>query len=543
MKKILFKWRSVFAAALALSFTLQSCLKDNFDFDKLTGTEWNPNIAVPLVYASMGVYDILAHTDSSDIFVIDPTTGFIALVYEGEIFSFDASQIVQMPDQSAPTQSISLTAGEITTLATGSVTTTSSSTYTYTSTSGVEIDSVQLKAGILKVDLTSDFPHSGSLTVTLPSFKKSGLVFVGTIPINYNGSFVSASQSFDLTGYTADMTTTGTPNQFPIQYTLTLNNSGNTTTTANKISITPSFNSFKFSKVFGDFGQQSVAVEKDSILIRIFNNAIDGTFQLVDPKIRFNISNSFGFPVILEIPTRKTINLNTGVEKQLTFNSSMIYPFKINGPTLSQLGQTVTTNLTIDKSNSNITELITPTPKYFVYEANAKIDPVLPSGRHFLTDSSLMKVYTEIELPLEGYAYGFTIADTLNFEFGENVQEVESVLLRINIKNGFPVNVKMQLVFLDENYNPLDSLFAKGFEEIMLPGQVDATGKVIAPTSKISDVVFDQARVPNLLNARHVVVKGEAESLEGTTGKVVKIYDTYKLDVKLGLQVQGSIKL
>ena len=81
LKSSIGKWIAVYA----LIFFASSCKK--LEFDKIAQTAWNPNLAIPLAYADFGVYDILARQDSTDLVVIDPSTGAIALVYKGEIAS------------------------------------------------------------------------------------------------------------------------------------------------------------------------------------------------------------------------------------------------------------------------------------------------------------------------------------------------------------------------------------------------------------------------------------------------------------------------
>lgn len=548
MKRSYIKWCVKTIAALTfVSVILQSCLKDNFDFDKLASTEWNPDVAIPLVYASLGVYDILARTENSDLIVIDPTNGLMALVYQGELFSFNASQIIELPDQSLA-RSIQLTSAEVTSFTTsGTVTKQDDFVRSYTLVAGIKIDSMALKSGMVNFLINSDFMHSGSINIKIPSFIKNGVSFNVTVPINYTGSPVNINQAYDVTGYSLDMTNGGTSfNQIPVEYTLTLSyTSSNPVTSANQISIEQTFANWQFSKVFGDFGQQTISVDRDSVDIKLFTNSLGGYFELVNPKLKFLITNSFGFPVDVEFTTLESVNQNTGAVTPILL-PGFPNPFAINYPSISQIGDSVTTSLTIDKTNSNIVSVITPTPKFLVHEIKAVSNPSGSSSTtNFLTDNSKFGIKSELELPMEGFAYGFNIIDTLPFEFGENIQEIESILLRIIMTNGFPINVRMQLYFTDENYNLLDSLMDLSNNSIMLSGQINSDGRVVLPTQKITDIPYSQNRMPALLNAKYVIVKGESESFKGniTPPTIVKIYDNYKLDVRLGLKIQGKFKI
>src|SRR3954471_1592093 len=91
---------SVFALVLII-FMVSSCIKDNFEFDKLAQTEWNPSLAAPLVHSSLSVQDILTKNDKSGVISVD-SNHFCSIVYEGNLFSILASDLVKMPDQIIP---------------------------------------------------------------------------------------------------------------------------------------------------------------------------------------------------------------------------------------------------------------------------------------------------------------------------------------------------------------------------------------------------------------------------------------------------------
>jgi hypothetical protein len=153
-----------------------------------------------------------------------------------------------------------------------------------------------------------------------------------------------------------------------------------------------------------------------------------------------------------------------------------------------------------------------------------------------------MHIRAELELPLIGFAYGMTFVDTIPFEFGDNVEEIESVLFRSIITNGFPFKSTIQIYFADSNYVVLDSLYAPN-TEIIQSGITNNDGRVIQKTEKLTDVTFTQNRMPNVLNAKHVIIKAIGESLNGTNNQISKIYEDYTIQVRLSLKVNGKVKL
>jgi hypothetical protein len=298
-KSILLLASFFFAAAMIFSF--QSCIKDNFKFDKLAQTEYSPSIAIPLVYSSLTIQDLVTQGDHNGLIIVG-SDKFCTLVYKGNLFSLEASDLLQLPDQQQPVYSASLSPAEIAAL-TAAGTVTSSYTQTVNFTSGInspQIDSMNLKTGSLNINLNSDFRFSGQVKITIPTAKKGGVVFSKTLPINYSGSIpVFASAVYDLSGYTFDMTSGGTTyNQFAVNYDVTLTGAGVPPTTANSISITQSLNSMKYGKLFGDIGQLALSPNQDTVGLSIFKNALGiGTFTLVDPSVKVTITNSYGVPI------------------------------------------------------------------------------------------------------------------------------------------------------------------------------------------------------------------------------------------------------
>ncbi len=534
MKKVLF-------VALLSAIVFYGCKKGRYDFNKLASTEWKPSIAAPAINSTLTVYDVLAHTDSNDIVIIDSLSGLVSLVYKGNLYSYDPSNILVLSNQNANT-SITLTGAQQSTLSgSGTVTVTSTQTINYNAGSA-NLDSIILKAGTLGFTINSSFQHNGSVTISIPALKKNGVPYSQTFSFTYSGTPVTLSANTNMQDYHLDLTQGGnTTNTFDINYSLTLNYiSGNST--AGSFDITTGMNNWDFYSVFGDFGNVQIASDIDSILVKIFNSAITGTFELTDPKLNLYVHNSLGVPAEVTFNTLQSVNINTG---QITpiINQGFANPWQINAPTVAQIGSEVVTKMTIDKNNSNITTIITPTPKYVIVQSDAAANPSsMPAQYNFMTDTGKMHIRAELELPLIGWAYGMTFVDTLPFEFGDNIKEIESVLFRSIITNGFPFKTNIQIYFADSNYVLLDSLYAPN-TEIIQSGITNNDGRVIQKTEKLTDVTFTQNRMPNVLNSKYVIIRAVGESLNGTNNQISKIYEDYTIQVRLSLKVNGKYKL
>lgn len=531
----------VLLALLPLLFIV-SCAKDNFELDKLAQTEWNPNIAAPLVYSSLSIQDILTEKDTNSLIQVG-SDKFCTLIYEGNLFTYVASDLIQLPDQNSPPYTASLSAAQAAALAPIGATVTFSNSQTISFNSGstnAKIDSIKFKDGDFKFVVNSDFQNNGSLSISIPSAKKNGVAFSKTVPISFSGIIpVVVNVSEDLTGYTFDMTKGGTTyNQFDINFSVTLIGNGTAPTTSKTISVTQSIEGMKFQKLFGDIGQQQLSPNKDTVELSVFTNSLTGSFTFDDPRIKVVISNSYGVPIqgnIIQFDAYKPPSSSYPI-------TGYPNPLPVLSPNMSQMGQTKVDSFMLDKNNSNVASVFSNLPSSLIYQVNSTTNPSGPTTSNFVLDTSKFKVDLEVEFPLHGTAIGFTMVDTVPFEFDEAVENIEWILLRTYNNNGFPLEVDLQAYFVDTNYVLLDSLFK--IKPVLASGFIDNTGKVIAPKSSSQDCKFYKPQLTKLEKARFIVIHAIANTAKNSNGVQipVKIYADYKLDVKIGAQVQLSTK-
>lgn len=534
-----FLTKSLGYIACASIFLFTSCNK--FEFDKIAKGAWNPNLAVPIAHSSFGVYDILALQDSTDLVVIDPNTGAIALVYKGEILTIDAGQLVNIQDKN---ESLNLNLTELNAPPipsfNASVTSNNSQNFVFDAGQS-ELHNLTFKTGALDINVSTDLAHDVTCVVTFPDLIKNGNAVSAAVSLDYTGSTPqNRNATINLTEAFADFTMGNTTfNELEAIIETTITGTGQPINNSESITIDFAFTNLDFKNAEGYFGQNNLGISGDSVLLKLFQNANNGYFELVDPKITFFAENSFGFPIQMGFSNLKTVNVNTGAEVLLSGFPSV---FNINSA--NAIGQTTVSQLELNTTNTtNLSNLVSSVPKYFVYSANAQSNPngnVPPLN--FISENSQMKIRTEVELPLEGFAYGFELKDTVDFNFNEDVSQLESVMFRLNIDNGFPVELKSQIIFLDDNYSPVFTAFNTP-ESVVLPAQVDNAGKVNQRVKKITDINLTQVQIAQLPSVKYILINAVSQTLNGPSGQIIKLFDDYTLDLKLGLQVQGKIDL
>lgn len=517
-----------------------SCKK--LDLKKLASTEWNPDLAIPLAHSVFDVYDVFAHTDHNDIVVIDPNSGLIALVYKSNITSIDGEQIVTVSDYTS-TKNISLASmgGVPAPSFSSTLTHSESEDFTFNFDNGAQIKEFKFDNGNFDLSISSSFQHPIILTISIPSLTKNGNPFSKTINVSpASGGNSTAISTEDLTGYIADFTlNNSTTNKIQINYAVTLAGNGNAITNSDNLAINSSFNSMKMDYAKGYFGQQVLNLNQDSILLKIYQTTQEGIFNLVDPKVRFFIQNSFGMPITLNLNQVQSINTHTGQVLNLLGYSQQI---NLNVPTI--IGDSALTTVQFDKNNTqNIVQVVSPAPKYFSFNANALTNPSGNLGvDNFISKKSRVNITSEVELPLHGLAYNFKMRDTTKFTSPSEAQYIKKIMFRLIVVNGFPINVFSKLRFLDENYQ---EVFVLTDEQKMLveAALVNANGEVTQSVKKITDLYLTESQIALLDQVKNLELYAEANTKDFANGQNVKIFDYYKLDLRLGVQFETKVNI
>ncbi len=196
----------------------------------------------------------------------------------------------------------------------------------------------------------------------------------------------------------------------------------------------------------------------------------------------------------------------------------------------------------IDNSpvSPNIKTIVDGKRNYLVTDFDPTINPSgLPSANEVLSDGHF-SIEKELELPLKGLAFNFTIQDTFDFQFGQDVDKIKEALFRIAIINGFPVDGNVQLFFTDGDYHILDSLLYNQDQKIILAAPTDANGKSIGKTPKTTDVMVNGARMALLKTGAKIIIRARVASANDGI-KNVKIFSSDEIDIKLGMQVKLAV--
>jgi hypothetical protein len=272
----------------------------------------------------------------------------------------------------------------------------------------------------------------------------------------------------------------------------------------------------------------------------VFENSTSGNITWADPRLRAYFYNSFGVPMAMNITT-----LNGKSPDGSIFPITGLGPIvNINAPTLAGDVALTQFNLTKSTPGSNIDVVAANRPEFIFYEVAGSTNPAGPAS-NFVLDTSKVRLDMEIELPFYGTASNFTVADTIKLVASDStiqandIEEIQSLLFRLYVNNGFPAQGYVQIYFLDStNTNRIDSLIV-GDNTLFKQAILDGSGRVTQKVERTLDIQITRPQLESLVDkgVRNLLVVSKVESNDMGATTVI-IFQGYHMDVKLGMMVE-----
>jgi len=531
---------------MLLLIHMASCIKsEDFDFNKLAQLEWNPKMAVPLVSSELSMMDMIKQTGDSSNFEID-NQGFVTLVYKDRLFTIKPMADFVIPPSSF---SISHTFTALEAAAIGSGTPFSipfQQDIKLTPADSIRIDSLIYGKGDLTLTISGNVTNNGSIALSIPDAKKNGVALNATFTPLANGV-----KTIDLSGYKFDLTkVAGKPSTFRLSATITITNSpAGSITTGKTINFNFAQNTESIKVISGYLGRFYLIKDQKAVNINLFNNAFKiGTFNLENPYFIFTFRNSIGLPVNLKFTDLSGKSSEDGTIVNLVPNAGIPNPINVISPLYGDPDPVKVSTLRIDNvgTGGKISDLLNALkPGFLIYNLYSLTNPNGDVSENFLRDSSKLEVDVEFGLPLSGYVKDFAIQDTFDFKF-DNIEDIESLMIRTIIDNEFPLEAKMQVYFTDANFVKLDSLVTTptpADQIIIRAAQVNlTTGQLLSSTKKITDFNLPKTRINKIVGAEKILVKALLNT-SGSATQNIKIYDFYKMSVKIAAQAEIKQKI
>jgi len=494
--------------ALLFLLAMNACIPEIEVLDE--SDNWNPDFGLPLLNATLNMEDLLEEVETDGVLQVD-INGLLILTYQERISVTSPPDIPDIPDFPLPILDYNQTLPN--------------------PTSGYfRLDIIRAKQGILSYALNNPYLEAVQVAIRLADMRNQGdvLEWAFTIPAATSPADPTYQEGqLDISGYEIDFR-----NGFRTAYTATLATSGT------NVALHPfalEISDLDFSYVQGYLGQFEIEIPGDSLEFDFLESWEQGELSFVDPKLRLDFHSTYGVPV--EVTTNQ-LGFHTFINGyQSLDNASLNNGLQINYPNINQTGSAVTTSIELNSINSNIATVISGVPYQLDYDLEAIANPNRDTTlENHLQDSVRLDVDVEVEIPLYGSARGFTFDADYELDL-DDLEDVERAGVKIVAVNGFPIDVALQINFVDDDGNIIDALFEPSTTPLMRSAAVDQDGEVTAPTltetfAELSTQRFEAIKASA---ARIQLVTSIDTPNDGSTP--VRLFDSYNLNIKLGLLI------
>jgi hypothetical protein len=511
--------------ALLFYFTfLFSCIdKQEFDFSKLSLSNINPTWVVPLVSDSIGLKTgeyiefngdsavlVLNHKfNDSSLLVLDSLFNLPQQKFEWEDTSFS------IPVNRDGEYEISFGYKESTALEFPKM--------KDINTTLIRIDSIFLD----DLDIDSQpiviAGMSGKINITLFSLLNQNN------PFNFDIPFPSTLRSYHYNNYVLRLIQDSIKGNNVLKYKFNFTANGTlkkSTGSQVKIGWNAIMKKIKISKIFTYIGKQTVEI-KDTFHLDI--KGIAGNIQLKSLDVKFEVDNSIGIPVALNLHELKLITPNGAERKASNFK-----PIYIKSPSISQLHTPVKTIDSID--GAKLIPLFGDIPNQFCYSLSLVTNPrgEKPGITNFLLPESKVELTAHIKAPLNLSLQDVVFSDTLDVNLSSNWRKmIDDLFFRLKVVNHFPIAVNFQATLLDEYNLPIGNMLDEPLA--INAGKLNITTSLTQESASISkNIPFNKFKLDQLQHTKRIFFTVKANT-SGNGAQKVKIGKKDFVVFKLGV--------
>ncbi|MDP3642781.1 MAG: hypothetical protein Q8S54_06265 [Bacteroidota bacterium] len=387
-----------------------------------------------------------------------------------------------------------------------------------------------LKKGSLNIKANNNSPLTGNIVFTLNEIRKGGVPVKASIPLNGINTII------DLSNSTIDFTKDPVIpyNQVPYTFSLEIQaTSGNINySTAQYIQMDIVMSNFEFQSFTGDFGKRSIVIDPGVFDMNVdMLNKIDGSFKLANPKLELTIHNSIGMPAKVDLDFTATNKAGATVA---------LNPQVFTIPVPANLSAPVATKtIVFNRDSSNIVNFIALPPTGQIsysgkVDFNPSTTPVTPLKPNFLDMNATFVIDMAMELPLELQISNMAFKDTTSISGGD-YDKLETAELILNARNGIPLDVDIQLQFIDTISKMQFGASKK--TRILSATTLDSSGKMPLQSNKFT---LEKADMVNLRKSNGIVIVGSISS-PSAGAEVARIMSTS--EIELNVVIKSKVNL
>ena len=521
---------------LGLSAVLVACnvqYFENAEFDD--NIIFDPSIAVAFGELNYTVDELFEQLNDANAGVTSNNEGVVTIVYSEQLKSQSAQDFLQVQDQtfgsSLPSE-VNLSNPATTTV----VTVSESYSFDLSQRGAEAYDSIYFQSGLFEFSVESDFDANISFEATFTSLETSGNVLVMSGDLTPgNNSFSETEALNNYKGYFhLDENGDAASNKFRVDITYDIEVTPTSSISENdKVDFSMAMTNTKFDAVYGFVDSQELEISFEIVNFDFFKQFDTGGITFADPKVNFVFNNSFGFPLGVDF---QNITATNSDGQSLSLEGDIISQLNaVAGPRLVNEGQTRTTEIEVNNSNSNLVDLLSLQPERIVVDVKATSNPNgVPFQYNFINDQSILDVGVDIEIPFDMTLDGLQAEESMPFSPPEDIDQAKRLMIRLASENYIPMGGKVEIQFLGANNNLLHSVD----EQAVFEGaEVGTNGRTNEPARATADFVLEEDDIQSIKDAETILLLVTLTTTDADQGANVKLFDDYELKFKVSGQL------
>jgi len=393
---------------------------------------------------------------------------------------------------------------------------------------GEQIHNLELLTGKIIYNISSSIDSDLSFKLTLPSATIDGEIFESVQIVSSGNN--STYGEIDISDVIIDLTSDFTQpyNKIPIHFEVFID-SGNeliTLTNDDYAEVNFSFSDLSIKYADGYFGDYEIDLGGDivDIDLQIFED-FDSGLILDDPQFIIRVFNSVGVGA----------SINAGLNAFSPNLDNAIFSFNEIIESPSTIGGVIEQSWVYDKNNSTIENIIALPPQQIEYFGSANLNGSISGNLNFITSDSKMTLGVEVDFPMSLNIANISLKDTIVINEIENVNNIESLSLFMNIDNGFPLDTKLDILLRDSVSNvTFDTLEIANFSS----GITDDNGYLIESYFSKNQFNLNNDQIENLSRSNQLVLD---VTLNTEENKSIKLYSDYEFLVSIGMLINLNL--
>lgn len=518
--------RFIFSAIIL--FTLSTCKKEN------SKPLWDIEVFGPLVHASLGLGQLVV--DSSIQTLSD---GSLVINYDTLISNFNIDSLYQVADTTIPTILIFPPFPS-----------------PIQPNTPFSNNNNNIKLGVGNVQLRQAIIYSGKIRLEIKNTLRSKINFIYKIPkAKKNGQSFSVTVSVDSASITNPEFFIGEYDfsGYDIDLTGAMGNSNNTVSYSVEARSDPNGVVFMVNANDTMINLKTTLIDIQPVYVRGYlgqvetneisenNSGINGIIKsglinLDSVKLFLDIINYVGADEQIYVSNFSSTNNRTGNNVDLIAPTFIRNYLNINRASINPLftDSLIPTHYSIqlDKSNSNIIDLIENIPDKFNYNINLSLNPLgnISGGNDFVYRDKLINTRLNIYMPIRFATNQLLLADTFPFSISNatNFDLIGTTNLNFIADNGFPFDLNVQLLLIDSLEFITDSLF---IPDLIKAAPFDVNYRATGTQRTEIKIPIDAERKKKLLSVKRLGIRLQFNTPDFP--QLIQMYSNYRVNFKI----------